>query len=241
MPVSPSTPTRDDAATVVLFDLDGTLTDSAPGIFAGFRHALAAVGAPEPTDEQLSMVIGPPLIDTFRSMGLAEDTAQQALAAYFDRYDERGWAENTVFDGIENVLTELKSRGVRLGVATSKSERFAVRILDHFGLSAHFEFIGGASNDGARRAKSDVIEHSLRNLGLEPIESPDGGTAQVLMVGDRDHDVHGAARFGIPTVYVEWGYGIDGEADDAAFSVSTMDDLAEVLTANTVTTNTGEV
>ena len=223
----------DAPASVVLFDLDGTLTDSAPGIHAGFRHALASVDAPEPTEEQLSMVVGPPLIDTLRGLGLDEDAAQRALAAYFQRYDERGWAENTAFDGIESVLTRLQDRGVRLGVATSKSERFAVRILDHFGLSRYFEFIGGASNDGTRRAKSDVIAHSLINLGIDPVESADGGTAGVIMIGDRDHDVHGAARFGIPTVYVEWGYGVDGESDDAAFTASSMDELAAVLEQNT--------
>ncbi|KJV02834.1 HAD-IA family hydrolase [Rhodococcoides fascians] len=220
-------------ASVVLFDLDGTLTDSAPGIHAGFRHALASVGAPEPTEQQLSLVVGPPLIDTLRSMGLDEEAAQRALAAYFDRYDERGWAENTAFDGIETVLTRLQDRGVRLGVATSKSERFAIRILDHFGLSRYFDFIGGASNDGSRRAKSDVIAHSLTNLGIDPVESSDGGTAGVIMIGDRDHDVHGAARFGIPAVYVEWGYGIDGESDEAAFTASDMDELAAVLEQNT--------
>lgn len=221
-------------ASVVLFDLDGTLTDSAPGILAGFRHALASVGAPEPTEKQLALVIGPPLIDSFRTMGLAEDAAQRALAAYFERYDAQGWAENSVFDGIEPVLAELQSRGIRLGVATSKSERFAHRILDHFGLSKYFEFIGGASSDGVRRAKPDVIAHSLRNLGLIPKEIADGGTPGVIMVGDRDHDVHGAARFGIPAVYVDWGYGIDGENDDAAFTVTTMDELTKVLGDNTV-------
>lgn len=224
---------RTSRAKVVLFDLDGTLTDSAPGILAGFRHSLASVAAPEPTEEQLALVIGPPLIDSFRTMGLPEDVAQQALQAYFERYDAKGWAENSVYEGIETVLEELKNRGIRLGVATSKSERFAHRILDHFGLSHYFEFIGGASNDGVRRAKPDVIAHSLRNLGLIPKEIADGGTAGVLMVGDRDHDVHGAARFGIPAIYVDWGYGIAGENDDAAFTVATMDELSKVFGDNT--------
>lgn len=224
---------RTSRAKVVLFDLDGTLTDSAPGILTGFRHALATVGAPEPTDKQLALVIGPPLIDTFRSMGLSEDVAQQALQAYFERYDAKGWSENTVYDGIDTVLKELKNRGVRLGVATSKSERFAHRILEHFGLSHYFEFIGAASNDGVRRAKPDVIAHSLRSLGLIPKEIADGGTEGVLMVGDRDHDVHGAARFGIPAIYVDWGYGIAGEDDDAAFTVTTMQELSKVLGDNT--------
>lgn len=220
-------------ASVVLFDLDGTLTDSAPGILAGFHHALAAVGAPAPSEAQLALVIGPPLIDTFRSMGLDEDTAQTALKAYFDRYDATGWAENSVYAGVEQVLADAKNRGVRLGVATSKSERFAHRILDHFELSQYFDFIGGASNDGVRRAKPDVIAHSLRGLGLVPKEIADGGTDSVLMVGDRDHDVHGAARFGIPAIYVDWGYGIEGENDDAAFTVADAAELSKVLVDNT--------
>ncbi|WP_206509680.1 HAD hydrolase-like protein [Rhodococcus sp. BGS-1C] len=225
---NPAAPDR-PGATVVLFDLDGTLTDSAPGIFAGFRHALETIGAPEPTPAQLEGVIGPPLIDTLRMMGLPEDRAQQALSAYFERYDATGWAENTVFEGIEEVLEGLQARGIRLAVATSKSERFAHRILDHFGLSRYFEFIGGASNDGVRRAKPDVIAHSLRNLELVPREVSAGGTAGVVMVGDRDHDVHGAARFAIPAVYVDWGYGITGEDDEAAFTVATMEELKKVL------------
>lgn len=214
---------------VLLFDLDGTLTDSAPGILSGFRHALAAVGAPDPSEDLLGRVIGPPMIDTFRALGFDEDRTERAIAAYIDRYDSHGWAENTVFDGIETALQTARALGSRLGVATSKNEKFAVRILEHFGLAGYFEFIGGASDDGARRAKADVIAHSLQGLGMPATPAADGGTRGVVMVGDRDHDVLGAACWGIPTIFVEWGYGHPAEADGAHWSVRTVADLERAL------------
>jgi phosphoglycolate phosphatase len=215
---------------VMLFDLDGTLTDSAAGIIAGFRHALATVDAPEPSDELIAEVVGPPMIDTFRKLGFDEERTEKAVAAYFDSYDAGGgWANNEVFAGIEQVLVDLHARGIRLGVATSKAERFAVRILDHFGLSHYFEFIGGASEDLKRRAKPDVIEHSLRSLGITPVAAAAGGTPDVAMVGDRDHDVHGAAKWGIPTIFVNWGYGTEAESKDAAWTVGDPAELAAML------------
>ncbi|MGW0041127.1 HAD-IA family hydrolase [Rhodococcus sp. NPDC003348] len=214
---------------ITLFDLDGTLTDSAPGIVSGFRHALASVGAPEPDGDLARLILGPPMADTLRTVGLDDATADRALAAYFDRYDSVGWAENEVFDGIADLLSALSRTDTRLAVATSKSERFAVRILDHFGLADHFEVIAGASADGTRRAKADVIEHALRGLGVAPVA---GGTAGVVMVGDRVHDVHGAAHWGIPTVFVHWGYGADSEAADAAWSAATVADLGAILHAS---------
>ncbi|MFC4603081.1 HAD hydrolase-like protein [Rhodococcus kronopolitis] len=213
-------------APVTVFDLDGTLTDSAPGIVAGFRHALAVVGVDAPAGDLRELVVGPPMADTLRSLGLDEATTQRALAAYFVHYDESGWSDNAVFDGIEDLLTAAAIRGSRLAVATSKRERFARRILEHFSLAHHFEVIAGASDDGTRRAKVDVIEHALRGLGIEPVAA---GTAGVVMVGDRAHDVHGAAHWGIPTVFVEWGYGSAEEAADARWSVSTVDQLGSVL------------
>ncbi|QCQ91581.1 HAD-IA family hydrolase [Rhodococcus sp. SGAir0479] len=214
-------------APVLLFDLDGTLTDSALGIHNGFRHALAAVGAPAPTAEVLGTVIGPPLMDSMRAMGLDEAATAAALAAYFERYDAVGWAENEVYDGIDAMLALAHDTGARLAVATSKTETFAIRILEHFGLADYFEVIGGASPDGARRAKADVIEHVLGGLGIPAVA---GGTADVVMIGDREHDVHGAARWGIPTVFVEWGYGTTAEAQGARWSAPTVPHLGRILT-----------
>ncbi|MCX5042643.1 HAD hydrolase-like protein [Aldersonia sp. NBC_00410] len=221
-------------APVLLFDLDGTLTDSAPGIIAGFRHAMAAVGAPEPSDELLAAVVGPPMIDTFGRLGFDADRADRALRAYFDSYDAGGgWANNEVFAGIEPILADLTGRGIRLGVATSKSQRFAHRILDHFELARHFAFIGGASEDLVRRAKADVIAHTLRGLGIAPVPAAEGGTPGVAMVGDRDHDVVGAAQWGIPAIFVRWGYGSEAESAGAAWTVDDTTQLAEVLGGRT--------
>lgn len=183
---------------LVLFDLDGTLTDSAQGIVASFRHALGEVGAPVPDGDLAGRIVGPPMHHTLRSLGLGE-RADEAIAAYRADYTSRGWAMNRTFDGIPALLADLKGAGVRLAVATSKAEPTAQRILAHFGLDGYFEVIAGASPDGTRAVKADVVASALARL--EPL--PD----RVVMVGDRWHDVEGAAAHGIDTVVVGWGYG----------------------------------
>jgi phosphoglycolate phosphatase len=209
---------------LVIFDLDGTLTDSAPGIVASFLQALGAIGATAPDGDLAGLVVGPPMHQTLTSMGLG-DRASEAFAAYRADYTTRGWAMNSLFDGISDLLTDLRAVGVRLAVATSKNELTARQIIEHFGIDAHFEVIAGASSDGSRSAKADVVAHALAQLGPLP--------ERVLMVGDRSHDVKGAAAHGIDTVVVEWGYGasdFDGPDPTSAFMhVATMADLREVL------------
>jgi phosphoglycolate phosphatase-like HAD superfamily hydrolase len=209
---------------LVIFDLDGTLTDSAQGIVSSFRHALGSVGATVPDGDLAAMVVGPPMHHTLRELGLGED-ADAAIAAYRADYLTRGWAINRLFDGIPALLADLRSAGVRLAVATSKAEPTAHKILAHFGLDEHFEVIAGASVDGSRATKADVLAHALAQLEALP--------DRVLMVGDRSHDVEGAAEHGIDTVVVGWGYGHkdfdDPESVTAMTHVSTVDDLREVL------------
>ncbi|SEH74908.1 haloacid dehalogenase superfamily, subfamily IA, variant 1 with third motif having Dx(3-4)D or Dx(3-4)E [Mycolicibacterium rutilum] len=209
---------------LVIFDLDGTLTDSAQGIVASFRHALGSVGAAVPDGDLATMIIGPPMHHTLGGLGLGERT-DAAIAAYREDYRTRGWAMNRVFDGIPALLADLRAAGVRLAVATSKAEPTAQRILEHFGLHDCFEVIAGASVDGARAAKADVVAHALAQIDDLP--------ERVLMVGDRSHDVEGAAAHGIDTVVVGWGYGrADFEGPDAAPAVAhvaTVTDLREVL------------
>ena len=212
---------------VVLFDLDGTLTDSAPGIVGGYLHAVRTVGGPEPDPETAAGVVGPPMIENLRALGITDDRLDRAIAAYFEYYDAGdGWADNAVFPGIEDVLQGLRARGVRLAIATSKKERLANRILGHFGLADHFEFVGGASEDQSRRAKSDVIAHTLTGLGIAPVR---GGTRGVVLVGDRHHDVDGAAEWGIPTIFAGWGYGRPGESAGARWVAETVADLPSLL------------
>ena len=146
---------------LVIFDLDGTLTDSAPGIVASFRHALAAVGAEVPDGDLAGRIVGPPMHHTLAALGLG-DRADAAVAAYRADYTRRGWAMNTLFDGVADLLADLRAAGVRLAVATSKAEPTARRILEHFDIADDFEVIAGASLDGTRAAKADVVAHALR-------------------------------------------------------------------------------
>lgn len=194
------------AAELVIFDLDGTLTDSAAGIVASFRHALGRIGAPIPEGDLAQRLVGPPMHHTLAAMGLGEQ-AETAMAAYRADYTSRGWKMNTVFDGVSELLHDLRAAGIRLAVATSKVEPTARRILAHFGLDGYFEVVAGASVDGVRAAKADVVSHALQQLSPLP--------ERVLMVGDRRHDVDGAAAHGIDTVLVGWGYGRSDYADVA--------------------------
>ncbi|TFV60529.1 HAD family hydrolase [Mycobacterium sp. PS03-16] len=209
---------------LVLFDLDGTLTDSAQGIVASFRHALGEVGVPVPDGDLASRIVGPPMHHTLRSLGLGE-RADAAIAAYRADYTTRGWSMNRTFDGIPALLADLQAAGVRLAVATSKAEPTAQRILAHFGLDGYFEVIAGASVDGVRATKADVVAYALERL--RPL--PD----RVVMVGDRWHDVEGAAEHGIDTVVVGWGYGRADFTEPtpvaALAHVETVADLREVL------------
>lgn len=218
----PDTVTR--TPQLVLFDLDGTLTDSADGIVASFRHALNHVGAAIPEGDLARRIVGPPMHLTLSSMGLGP-RVQDAMAAYRADYTSRGWSMNRVFDGIPELLSDLQRAGVRLAVATSKAQPTAQRILAHFGLDDSFEVIAGASPDGSRAAKHEVVAYALEQLAPLP--------ERVLMIGDRSHDVEGAAVHGIETVVVDWGYGgddFDGPGAPAPLRrVATMAELREVL------------
>lgn len=225
------TPLAADTPELVIFDLDGTLIDSAAGTIASFRHAMAAVDAEVPGGDLVTRIVGPPLNDTMHSLGLGA-RADDAIAAYRADYTSRGWAMSTLFDGVAELLADLKSAGVRLAVATSKPEPTARRILSHFGVAEVFEVIAGAHMDGTGAAKAEVLGRALAQL--DPI--PD----RVVMVGDRAHDVEGAAWHGIATVVVGWGYGSSDfaggtDAGDAALTavpathVATVEELREVF------------
>lgn len=209
---------------LVLFDLDGTLTDSAEGIVSSFRHALQTVGAEVPDGDLARRIVGPPMHHTLRELGLGEHV-DAAIAAYRADYTSRGWSISKLFDGIPALLQDLRAAGIRLAVATSKAEPTARRILKHFGLDGYFEVIAGASPDGVRATKAEVVAHALAQLHPLP--------QRVLMVGDRAHDVEGAAEHGIDTVVVAWGYGRDDFAEAGARSahahVATVESLREVL------------
>lgn len=185
----------------LLFDLDGTLTDPKEGITKCFQYALCAAGIAAPSSDELTWVIGPPLMDSFmQGYNFSKEQAEIATAKYRERYEPIGWQENIPYKGIKEALETLKEAGFTLAVATSKPEGMAEKILEHFGLAEYFKVIGGASRDLSRAKKSDVLIYTLDQLGLND-------WSKVLMIGDRKYDVEGAKQLEIPCLGVLYGYG----------------------------------
>ncbi len=209
---------------VVLFDLDGTLTDPHVGITRCLAHALDSVGQPVDDPDSLRVFIGPPLMEGFAEMGVPHDRIDDAIGAYRDRFTRVGMFENALIDGIFPLLLGLLAQGTRLAVATSKPEPFAEKILEHFDINEMFEVIAGATLDNRRRHKEDVIAHALDSLGHP-------ATHGVIMVGDREHDVYGARAHGIASIGVLWGFGSHGELADANAEhiVASVAELAVLL------------
>jgi phosphoglycolate phosphatase len=216
----------------VLFDLDGTLTDSAPGLVSCIGYALDKLGIEHPDAETMRTFLGPPLWVTFRDhFGLDEEQVVRAIELYRERYHDTGMFENTVYDGIRDTLEALRDANIRMAIATSKPEYSATRIVEHFDLAQYFEFIGADDLEGSRASKTKVIAHVLANTGLDPT------TQRLIMVGDRRHDVEGAASHGIDTIGVLWGYGDHAELANAGARVIVANPVA--LTAALNVTATG--
>jgi len=211
---------------VVLFDLDGTLTDSAQGVINGVLHACEQLAIEPPEAEIIHKFLGPPLSHSFREYaGIEASKITDAVRIYREYYDEVGKYENKVFDGIPELLTELVNQGKRLAVATSKVDYAAVSILEHFNLDHHFDVIAGADVSGELRGtKAGVIAHALEELRM-----CDG--TSVVMIGDREHDIHGAQAHELPSIGVTWGYGSRDELETASATVivDSIDDLRDVL------------
>ena len=188
-----------------LFDLDGTLTDPGIGITNSVMYALEKFGIHVSNREELYPFIGPPLTDSFiKYFGFSEKQAFQAVEYYREYFRADGIFENKVYDGIPEMLGELKARNAITALATSKPYEFSVRILEHFGLHQYFDYVGAATMDGRISKKADVIRHLLGELG-------DADTGSVLMIGDRDQDIEGAKANGLHCVGVLWGYGSNDE------------------------------
>lgn len=210
--------------TIILFDLDGTLTDSAEGVIRSAQYMQEKMGIGKWKDEDLRFIVGPPLMKTFtEDFGMDAETTERALAHFRERYSTVGLFENRLYPGIEKMLAALRAKGKRLAVATSKKEETAVRILEHFGVAKYFEAIGGDNRAAGRDNKAKVIAYVLEQMRAEK--------GDVIMVGDRKFDVEGAHAIGIPCVAVEYGYGNREEfiACGADVIVGTAEDVAELF------------
>ena len=179
----------------ILFDLDGTLTDSGEGITKSVQYALEKVGKPETDLQKLRIFVGPPLLEQFQEYaGIDEETARKAVGIYRERYAPVGIYENELYPGIPEMLSGLKQRGYKLAIASSKPENFVKIVAEYFHIDSYFDEMVGSEPEGRRTNKTEVIEETLKRLGLS--EHRD----QVIMVGDKEHDVFGARRAGLECI-----------------------------------------
>ena len=206
----------------VLFDLDGTIVDSAPGITSSLAYTFEAMGLPVPSPARLLEWVGPPIMDSFRDLaGFDPLTSARALAIYREHYVMTGVFDADLYPGVPDVLRAISAAGIPLSLATSKPESTARLILEHYELVPLFDELTGASEDEVRSTKADVVEEALRRLRMRGAD-----LSRPIMVGDRHHDVVGAAAHDVPTIYVTWGY---GAPDETAGTVAVVDTAAELL------------
>ncbi|HEL2423100.1 TPA: HAD family hydrolase [Streptococcus suis] len=208
----------------ILFDLDGTLTDSGQGILNSVAYALEKMGIEEPDTANLNRFIGPPLYESFSQFyQLSPEDTQSAVDAFRVYFKEKGMFENQLYPGIIPLLEELRTAGKTLVIATSKPEIFAKQILEHFGIAHYFDVIAGASLDSSRISKADVIGYAINQLEAFP--------KHAVMIGDREHDIEGARMHQLPAIGVLYGYGNKQEFEKAGATmiVETVQDLKRVL------------
>ncbi|OZV23889.1 phosphoglycolate phosphatase [Streptococcus sobrinus] len=209
----------------IIFDLDGTLTDSQTGIINSLTYAFKQMGLPLPAQSQLKKFIGPPLSQSFQDFcGLNDIETQKTISYYRQYFADKGWKENQLLPGARELLAKLKQAGKTLLVASSKPEVFVKQILDHFEIDSYFTVIAGASLDDSRSQKSAVIAHALKTAKIEELKG-------CVMVGDRQHDVEGAKVQGLPTIGLLLGFGSRQELEESgAIAIAeNFQDLEEIL------------
>ena len=209
----------------ILFDLDGTLTDPKIGITSCVKNSLESFGIEVESLDDLVCFIGPPLKESFMVYyGMDDEQAEKAVEKYRERFAPIGIFENAVFDGIAQMLEKLKNAGKTVALATSKPEIFAKQIMEHFDLAKYCSFMAGSELNGSRVEKADVITYCLENLGVKD-------PAKAIMVGDRKHDILGAAKNGLESIGVLFGYGSREELSEAGadYIVSDVAQLEALL------------
>lgn len=214
---------------IILFDLDGTLTDPGVGITNSVMYALEKYGITVSDKSELYKFIGPPLMQSFEKYyGFDQNKAERAVALYREYFQDRGIFENEIYDGIQQLLDALKVQGKVIGLATSKPEIYAKQILEHFGLDDYFDFVSGSMLNGERTDKGEVIAWAIQLLG----ERARYTLEEMVMIGDREHDVIGARKNGLASIGVLFGYGSREELTGAGADVvvSSVCELTEMLT-----------
>lgn len=207
---------------VVLFDIDGTLVDSADAVADGIRHALSVMGLPDRPVEELRRFVGPPLWDTFAEYGMSREDQDKAVLAYREYYHNI-FLDPPLFPGVKNALAELHAAGIPQATATSKYVVMAQKQMEFLDVAQYFDVIAGAPPTPGS-TKETVIRDALAQL-----EASGRDVSRPVLVGDRCFDVEGAREVGIPVIGVEWGYALEGEFDTADAVVATPGDLVDLL------------
>jgi phosphoglycolate phosphatase len=210
---------------LILFDLDGTLTDPASGLVKSFSYALSRMGVDCRDRESLKRFIGPPLYDEWqRVYGFSAEESGKALDYFHEYYEVHGWCDNVMYEGIPALLAALKAAGKRIVLATSKPERFAKKVLRLFDIHTYFDFEAGAYSDRIRDKKWEVLQYSLDAVGASDY-------ARCILIGDRKYDAEGAAICGIDSIGVLWGHGTEEEITTSGFTyvAKTPEDVVKLL------------
>ena len=204
----------------IIFDLDGTITDSYEGIVNAVKYSLDKIDF-EYDEKKLVSFIGPPLKDSYMAMGFSEDESKNRINDFRDYYFEKGMKEMKLYDGIEDVIKKLYGDEYKIFLATSKVESSAKKILADCDLIKYFTFVAGATMDQSRVEKPDVIAYLIENTGIKPEES--------LMVGDRKHDILGAVLNNIDAVGALYGFGSESEFEKAVFIAKKPSDIYDYV------------
>ncbi len=208
---------------ILLWDMDGTLMDSQEGLIASLQYTLERFGLPPENENTIRSFLGPSLKHTFQTYyGFPGEKADEAVAIFRERFAPSMFTGNRVYDGIIPLLNNLKEAGYRMAIATSKLEKFAVEIADHFGLSPYFTYICGSNEDGTRSEKAQVIAWALSHFTSY-------APRDILMIGDRKMDVVGAKENGIDAAAVLYGYGTAEELTEARYKIHCVDDFRQLL------------
>lgn len=206
----------------VLFDLDGTLTDPGIGITNSVMYALDKFGIKVEDRTSLYKFIGPPLKESYaKYYHFSDEEVNRAVVYYREYFSEKGIFENILYDGIAEVLDRIKSSGRKIILATSKPDKFAIQILEHFGIDQYFDFVAAATMDETRTGKAEVISYAIESCNITDLRS-------TVMVGDRENDILGAKAFGIDSIGVLYGYGSREELQSAG-AAYLADSVADII------------